>query len=93
MPEPNADALIEQLQRACRRWKRLALGALVVFVIVVAGLAAVTARQISRERAIAQAARAEAEQAQQRAEQLLYIANIQLAQRAFAEQPREGKKP
>jgi hypothetical protein len=91
MPEPHADALIEQLQRANRRWKRLALGAVAACLVVVAGLAAFAAVELGRERALARAAREEAEQARQKAEQILYLAHVQAAQREFAEQLREGK--
>ena len=64
MPEPQADVLIDQLRRANRRWKFLALGMLAALVSAIVGLATSTVLQVGRERAAAEAARAEAEQAQ-----------------------------
>jgi hypothetical protein len=67
MPEPNRDDLllhIESLERANRRWKRLALGLLAMFVLVVAGIGAFGVYQHAR----ATAARRQAEQAWRQAE-------------------------
>jgi hypothetical protein len=68
MPEQQADAVIEQLKRANRRWKRLALGLLAAFVVAVAALAAFSAVQVNRARAAAEDARIQAEHARREVE-------------------------
>lgn len=75
MPEPNRDDLlghIESLERANRRWKRLALGLLAVLLFALAGVVTLGVRQYARaaaaeheaERAL-RAADAEREKAQE----------------------------
>ena len=103
MPEPQADILIDQLRRANRRWKFLALGALAALVLVATGAAAFAVLQVGRE----QAAKAEAEQAHQETKAALdnaaqaksrlelhhYAWRLQLAQQAREESARKQKKP
>jgi hypothetical protein len=107
MPEPQADARIDQLMRANRRWKFLALGTLAALVLAIVGLTTYTVLQAARARAGAEAARAEAEQVRQEtkealedaararrhAEQILYASHIQMAQQAWEEGARENMKP
>jgi hypothetical protein len=67
MPEPNRDDLlgrVESLERANRRWKRLALSLLAAVVLVVTGIGAFGVYQQAR----ATAARQQAEQAWRQAE-------------------------
>jgi flagellar biosynthesis/type III secretory pathway M-ring protein FliF/YscJ len=107
MPEPQAEVLIDQLRRANRRWKFLALGTIAALVLAIVGLTTFTVVQAARARAAAEAARAEAERAQQEkketlesaarakrhADEILYASNIQMAQQAWKEGVGERKKP
>jgi hypothetical protein len=107
MPEPQADVLIDQLRRANRRWKFLALGTLAALVLAIVGLTTFTVGQAAQARAAEAAARAEAEQARQaardaledsarakrRADQILYASNLQRAIQARDEGAREKQKP
>jgi hypothetical protein len=70
MPEPQTEVLIEQLRRANRRWKMLALGTLAALLLAVVGVVAIANVQASRARAAAVEAREEARrQAEQAREQ------------------------
>jgi flagellar biosynthesis/type III secretory pathway M-ring protein FliF/YscJ len=71
MPDPQTDALIDQLRRTARFWKSLALGTVAVLVLAVAGLTAFAAVRAARSRAAEEAARIEAEKARRKAEQAL----------------------
>jgi len=107
MPEPQADILIDQLRRANRRWKILALGTLAALVLAIVGLTTFTVVQAARARDAEKAARAEAEQSRQETkealenavrvrsqlEQHIYASRIQMAQQAWEENTRKQKKP
>jgi|SRR4051812_44818543 flagellar biosynthesis/type III secretory pathway M-ring protein FliF/YscJ len=107
MSEPQADVLVDQLRRANRRWKLLALGTLAALVLAVVGLTTLTVARAARARAAEATARAEAEQARQaakdaleesatakrHADQILYASNLQRATQAWDEGAREKQKP
>ena len=107
MPEPQADALIDQLRRANRRWKLLALGTLAALVLAIVGLTTFAVVQAARARAAEATARAEAEQARQaakdaleesarakrHADQILFASHLQRAIQAMDEGAREKQKP
>jgi hypothetical protein len=107
MPEPQADALIDKLRRANRRWKVFALSTLAALVLAIIGLSTFTAAQVSREKARAEAAKAEVEQAlkeakealeagakaREHAEQVLYASQIQMAQKEREERALKKMKP
>jgi hypothetical protein len=83
MSDPQTDALIDRLRRSSRRWKAIAIGTITLLVLAVAGMATLSAVQVSRERAAAEDAR-QAVQAEREARQ-------QADQAMQAE--REGRKP
>jgi type VI protein secretion system component VasK len=89
MSQPPTDALVEQLQRANRRWRRLALAALALLVLSLAGWAG-TAQMGARRRASElqeqlNQLQEDSDAARRRAEQALYAARIHLAQHALKE--------
>jgi uncharacterized protein (TIGR03067 family) len=69
MSDPQTDALIDRLRRSNRRWKAVALGTIALLVLAVAGMATLSAVQVSRERAAAEETRLVAEKARRQAEQ------------------------
>jgi hypothetical protein len=99
MTEPNA----EQLLRASRRWRRIALVALTALVLAVAGWSATAVVQWRQMRAAqeqaekakedADRARDAERQARERAEQALYASQIHLAEKAFADGLQKAEKP
>jgi len=68
MRDQQPDAVIDQLKRKVRFWKFLSLGTFAILVFAVAGLTTLGVLQAVRQRAAADAARIEAEQARQKAE-------------------------
>jgi hypothetical protein len=88
---------------AGRRWKAVALAALAALVLSLVGwasTAAVQERQLRAAQEQAEEAKKEADrarheerQARDRAEQALYVRQIELAARAFADDQRKAEKP
>jgi hypothetical protein len=96
MAEHQPLTQIDQLRRANRRWRRIALCALSALVLVLGGWAATTGvqlRQARDARVAAEQARQEAEQARQETRRALYASQILLAQKAFADGVEKGQKP
>jgi hypothetical protein len=87
MTDPQTVAMIERLDRARRRWKRLALGALAAF-LVVGSLGVPTIifqrQQIRAEHERAEQALREAEAQKYQARRALYFSHIARAEREWA---------
>ena len=87
MTDPQTLALIDRVERARRRWKRLALGALAALLLVCSlGVAAVVSerQQVRAEHERAEQALREAEAQRDQAERALYFSHSALAEREWA---------
>jgi len=87
MTDPHTLALINQWERAHRRWKRLALGAMAALLLVlpVAGVTAVFQwQQIRTEQERTERASQEAEVLRDQVRRTLYYSQIALAERELA---------
>ena len=67
MSDRQSAAFIDQLKRKARFWKLLAIGTFAVLVLTIACLTTFGIAQAGRQRAAAEAARIEAEEARQKA--------------------------
>jgi hypothetical protein len=91
-----SEALLVQLTRSNRRWKRIAIAAVVGLVLAVTGwvvTVTVQSRQLREAQARAERAERETEQAREAAERALYFSHIHLAQKAFQDALEKDKKP
>ena len=96
MTNPQTLALIDRVERARRRWKRLALGALAALLLVCSlGVAAVVSQrqQVRAEHERAEQALREAEAHREQSRQVLYFSHIALAEREWAARERREKNP
>jgi hypothetical protein len=96
MTDPQTLAMIDQLERARRRWKRLALGGLAALLLVCSlGFTAVhfQRQQIRAEHERAEQARKEAEAQKDQTQRALYFSHIALAEREWAASERRDKNP
>ena len=87
MIDPQTDTVINRLERARRRWKSLALGALaVLFMVSMIGAAAIISqrKQIQVEQERTEQALKEAEAQREQARRALYYHQISLAERELA---------
>ena len=96
MTDPQTLALIDRVERARRRWKRLALGALAA--LLGAGSLGVPTiisqrQQIRAEHERAEQALREAEAHREQARQALYFSHIALAEREWAARERRENNP
>ena len=88
MTEPQASTLISRLERANRRWKKLAFGALAaLFVVLVLGISIIATQQqtIRAEQERAEQAMREAEDQKDQVRRVQYASHIALAERELAE--------
>ena len=96
MTDPQTLAIIDRLERARRRWKRLALCGLVALLLVCSlGVAAVVSQrqQVRAEHERAEQALREAEAHREHARQALYLSDIALAEREWAARERRENNP
>ena len=96
MNDPETIAMIDQLKRARRLWKRLALGAVAALLLggSLAGTTIISQRQqIRAEHQRAEHALREAEAQKDQARRALYVSNIALAEREWAASERREKNP
>jgi hypothetical protein len=88
MTDPQTHALINRLERAHRRWKRVALGALAAlfFVLLAEGTVAVFQwQQISTEQERAEQAIQEADNQREQLKRMFYYNQIALAEREWSQ--------
>jgi hypothetical protein len=93
MTDPQTLALINRLERAYRRWKSLAIGAMaaLVLVLLIAGVSAVFQwQQIRTEQERAEQAIQEAKDQREQVRKMFYYSRIALAERE-ASQRRDHK--
>jgi hypothetical protein len=96
MTDPQTLAIIDRLERARRRWKRLALCGLVALLLVCSlGVTTVVCQrqQIRAEHERAQQALREAEAQKDQARRALYFSHIALAEREWAANERRENNP
>jgi len=91
MSDANTRALIEDLQRSNRFWKRLALGLLAALGLAIVFLTLSAAVQMRRAQAAAVEARMQAEEARQREHEARE--QLEKERKAVDEGPREGNRP
>jgi hypothetical protein len=96
MTDPQTDAVIDRLERARRRWKRLAVGALAALgMVLLSGAAVVSSQrqQIRAEQARAEQALRDAEAQRNQAQRALYASRIALAEHEWAAAQRQDNRP
>jgi hypothetical protein len=96
MTDPQTLSMIDRLERARRRWKRLALGGLAALLLVCSlGVTTVVSQrqQIRAEHERAEQALQEAEAQKDQAQRALYFSHIALAERELAASERRENNP
>jgi hypothetical protein len=91
MTDPQTLAVIDRLERARRLWKRLALGALAALLVVCSlGVSTIISQwqQVRAEHERAEQALREAEAQKDQARRALYVSQVALAEREFADASR-----
>jgi hypothetical protein len=94
MPDPQTLAVINQLERAIRRWRRFAFGllaALLVIILLAGGTILASWQQIRIQRDRTEQALQKAKAQRQTAQRMLYYSQIGPAERAWSQ--RQGQKP
>jgi hypothetical protein len=87
MTDPQTVAMIDRLDRARRRWKRLAFGALAAFLVVCSlGVTTIISQrqQIRAEHERAEQALRDAEAQRDQARRALYVSHVAVAEREWA---------
>lgn len=96
MFEPQAQAVIDQLKRANKQWKRLAFAALSVLTLVIAVGAVIGVYQrvqLRTERERAEQAMQEAQMQKDQAQRELYLRHIAMAEKAWDARQQQEEEP